>query len=75
VLKYVGDNTISVEPSSAALLMKSSWMPTKDTLTYMGIQKWALGDDHYSFVIENGKVKELIWDNGPAVLRLNKKYL
>lgn len=71
--KYVGDVTIAVESSDSALIMKRSWMPTADTLTYMGNQKWSLGDDHYSFVMEKGKAKEMIWDSGPLAVRLNKQ--
>ncbi len=69
---YKGILDITVDVVESKLIIKRSWQTTGDTLTYIGNQKWSLGNDQYSFKIENAKVKEMHWDPISAYIILTK---
>jgi CubicO group peptidase (beta-lactamase class C family) len=69
---YKGILEINVDVVDSELIVKGPWQTTSDTLSYIGNQKWVLGNDEYSFNVENGKVKEMHWDPSYAYIILNR---
>ncbi|RDC58743.1 serine hydrolase domain-containing protein [Adhaeribacter pallidiroseus] len=69
---YKGLFDLNVQVVDSKLVIKRSWQTNGDTLTYVGQQQWALGNDRYSFKIENGQVKEIHWDPISAYIKLKK---
>jgi CubicO group peptidase (beta-lactamase class C family) len=69
---YRGLLDITVDVVDSKLIVKRSWQTAGDTLTYIGDQKWSLGNDQYSFKTKNGKVKEMHWDPVSAYIILIK---
>ena len=63
---------VTVDVVNSELLIKKPGQRNYDTLTYAGNQSWSLGSDRFSFVLENGRPKELHWDLVFAYLRLKR---
>ena len=69
---YKGIVEISVDVVGSELLIKKPGQ-TGNRLFYSGNQEWSLGNEKYSFKVENGKVKEMHWDLISAHLILRKE--
>jgi CubicO group peptidase (beta-lactamase class C family) len=69
---YKGLVGITIDLVGADLTIIKPGASKGDVLTYIGNQTWKLGTDEFSFVTENGKVKEIHWDLISAHIVLRK---